>query len=51
MTRWSSIDLTAKLLDAQKEDNADQWEVVEFLLSFLKPTILCEAMSSGKYLN
>ena len=30
MTRWSSIDLTAKLLDAQKEDNADQWEVVEF---------------------
>ena len=30
MTRWSSIDLTAKLLDAQKEDNADQWDVVEF---------------------
>ena len=30
MTRWSSIDLTAKLLDAQKEDNADQWDIVEF---------------------
>ena len=30
MTRWSSIDLTAKLLDAQKEDAADQWEIVEF---------------------
>jgi predicted phage terminase large subunit-like protein len=30
MTRWSTIDLTAKLLDAQKEEAADQWEVVEF---------------------
>src|SRR5210317_696672 len=30
MTRWSSIDLTAKLLDSQKESSADQWEVVEF---------------------
>jgi predicted phage terminase large subunit-like protein len=30
MTRWSSIDLTAKLLDAQKESAADQWEIVEF---------------------
>ena len=30
MTRWSSVDLTAKLLDAQKEPLADQWEVVEF---------------------
>jgi len=30
MTRWSSIDLTAKLLNAQKEPLADQWEVIEF---------------------
>ncbi len=30
MTRWSTIDLTAKLLDAQKEEAADQWEIVEF---------------------
>ena len=30
MTRWSGIDLTAKLLEAQKEALADQWEVVEF---------------------
>ena len=30
MTRWSSIDLTAKLLDSQKESSADQWEIVEF---------------------
>ena len=30
MTRWSTIALTAKLLDAQKEEAADQWEVVEF---------------------
>ena len=30
MTRWSSIDLTAKLLEAQKEPLADQWEVIEF---------------------
>jgi hypothetical protein len=30
MTRWSSVDLTAKLLDAQKEPLADQWEVIEF---------------------
>jgi predicted phage terminase large subunit-like protein len=30
MTRWSAIDLTAKLLDSQKEPLADQWEVIEF---------------------
>ena len=30
MTRWSNIDLTSKLLDAQKEPAADQWEVIEF---------------------
>jgi predicted phage terminase large subunit-like protein len=30
MTRWSSIDLTAKLLDSQKESLADQWEMIEF---------------------
>jgi predicted phage terminase large subunit-like protein len=30
MTRWSSIDLTAKLLESQKEALADQWEVIEF---------------------
>ena len=30
MTRWSGMDLTAKLLEAQKEALADQWEIVEF---------------------
>jgi predicted phage terminase large subunit-like protein len=30
MTRWSNIDLTAKLINAQKEPLADQWEVIEF---------------------
>ena len=30
MTRWSQIDLTQRLLDAQKEPLADQWEVIEF---------------------
>ena len=30
MTRWSNIDLTSKLLDAQKEPAADQWEIIEF---------------------
>ena len=30
MTRWSNIDLTAKLLEGQKEAKADQWEVIEF---------------------
>ena len=30
MTRWSQIDLTQKLLNAQKEPLADQWEVIEF---------------------
>ena len=30
MTRWSSIDLTAKLLESQKEALADQWEMIEF---------------------
>ena len=30
MTRWSAIDLTAKLIEAQAEPMADQWEVIEF---------------------
>ena len=30
MTRWSTKDLTQRLLNAQKNENADQWEVVEF---------------------
>src|SRR5210317_2364038 len=30
MKRWSTKDLTQKLLNAQKNENADQWEVVEF---------------------
>ena len=30
MTRWSTKDLTQKLVNAQKEEKADQWEVVEF---------------------
>ena len=30
MTRWNQKDLTGKLLAAQKETKADQWEVIEF---------------------
>ena len=30
MTRWSTKDLTQKLINAQKEEKADQWEIVEF---------------------
>ena len=30
MTRWSSKDLAGRLLKRQTEENADQWEVVEF---------------------
>ena len=30
MTRWSTKDLTAKLLRQQKEVKGDQWEIVEF---------------------
>ena len=30
MTRWSVADLTGKLIKAQKEPKADQWEVIEF---------------------
>ena len=30
MTRWNQKDLTGKLLNAQKEAKADQWEVIEF---------------------
>ena len=30
MTRWSTKDLTGRLLSKQVEDHADQWEVVEF---------------------
>ena len=30
MTRWSTKDLTQKLLNSQVNENADQWEVIEF---------------------
>lgn len=30
MTRWNTKDLTGKLINAQKEMKADQWEVIEF---------------------
>ncbi len=30
MTRWSTKDLVGKVLKKQGEENADQWEVVEF---------------------
>ena len=30
MTRWSTKDLTGKLLKASKEPKADQWEIIEF---------------------
>ena len=30
MTRWSTKDLVGKLLKKQSEENADQWEIVEF---------------------
>jgi predicted phage terminase large subunit-like protein len=30
MTRWNTKDLTGKLLGAQRETKADQWDVVEF---------------------
>ena len=29
MTRWSTMDLTGRLLNRQTETNADQWEVIE----------------------
>jgi predicted phage terminase large subunit-like protein len=29
MTRWSTLDLTSKLIKRMGEDNADQWEVLE----------------------
>ena len=29
MTRWSTIDLTGKLLGRQAENHADNWEVIE----------------------
>jgi len=29
MTRWSTMDLTGKLLNRQTQDHADQWEIVE----------------------
>jgi len=30
MTRWNTKDLTGRLINAQKETKADQWEVIEF---------------------
>lgn len=42
MTRWSLVDLTARLLDYQtKNPDADQWEVVEF------PAILTTTKDDG----
>ena len=40
MTRWNVADLTGKLMKAQKEPKADQWEVIEFpaILPSGKPT-------------
>jgi predicted phage terminase large subunit-like protein len=34
MTRWSALDLTARLLEGQKEATADQWDIVEFPAMF-----------------
>jgi predicted phage terminase large subunit-like protein len=36
MTRWSTKDLTGKLINAQTEIKADQWEVIEFPAIFPK---------------
>ena len=36
MTRWSTKDLTGRLMGAQKEIKADQWEVIEFPAIFPK---------------
>lgn len=30
MTRWSKKDLTARVVEAMGEENADEWEIVEF---------------------
>ena len=30
MTRWNTKDLTGRLLGAQREAKADQWEIIEF---------------------
>ena len=30
MTRWNEKDLAGRLISAQKEPKADQWEVIEF---------------------
>jgi hypothetical protein len=46
MTRWSTKDLTGKLMNNQTNENADQWDVVEF------PAILNEnhyGQSFGSY--
>jgi len=42
MTRWSNKDLTAKLINNQKEAKADQWHVVEF------PAILDQGSRNAK---
>ena len=36
MTRWSTKDLTGRLVGAQKEIKADQWEIIEFPAIFPK---------------
>ena len=30
MTRWSTKDLTAKLVNSQADENADKWDIIEF---------------------
>ena len=36
MTRWSTKDLTGRLMGAQKEVKADQWDIIEFPAIFPK---------------
>ncbi len=36
MTRWSTKDLTGRLMGAQKEIKADQWDIIEFPAIFPK---------------
>ena len=50
MTRWSTKDLTGKLINAQTEIKADQREVIEFPLSFQRRVILY-GLSFGRKMN
>jgi hypothetical protein len=48
MTRWNTKDLTGRLLGAQREAKADQWEVVEFPAILPSVNLMARVLEEGR---